>query len=189
MKSDAQIVNDLLDTLDQQREQVFKALDGLDESRIWQRPLSQGWCIGEILDHTRLLNDSLLMFIRTAWFFGQPVARFRRNKPFATEIDDVYQRPNFPMNVGWLWKPKYHPQKTIPLLALQQKISATHQKYRAFYTPKDPLLLGHTPVYDPLIGRLNLIQTLQVDLYHDRLHFRDVMKMAADFKLYTSPVA
>ena len=189
MTSETQIVNVLLDSLDQQREKAFRSLDGLDESRIWQRPITKDWCIGEILDHTRALNSSFLPLLGAAWFFGRPVAHFRRNKPYTTEIDDVYRRPNFPMNVGWIWPPKYTPKKPVPSALIRKKIQEVHQKYRLFYTAKDPNLLGHIHLYDPLLGRLNLILVLRVCLYHDQLHYQDATRMASEFKLYTTPVA
>jgi hypothetical protein len=93
------------------------------------------------------------------------------------------------MDVGWLCPPKYTPKRPIPLDSLQQRIDVVHRKYRRFFSAKDPDLLGHVYLYDPALGRLNLIQVLRVGIYHDRLHYQDVTKMADNFKLYTTPVA
>jgi len=183
------IVCSFLDRLDLGREKTFQSLVGLEESRIWIRPETNGWCIGEILDHTRVLNRSFLTLIRTSWFFNQPLARMRQNKPYAVEIDDVYHRPGFPMNTGWLWSPRHTPQKNISLARLCTEIQEVHLHYREFYTSKNPDLLGHITLYDPVIGRINLIQALRVILYHDQLHYKDVVKLAAKYKLYTTPVA
>lgn len=184
-----EIPGSYLDLMDQQREQAFQALKHLDEAKIWQRPISNDWCIGEILDHTRAINSSFLPLIRATWFFGKSLAGLNRHKPYAVEIDDVYHRPNFPMNVGWMWPPKYTPRHPAPQKILCQSLLEVHQKYRQFYEGKDPDLLGHISVFDPVIGRVNLIQVLRVAIYHDQLHFQDVIEMAADLRLHTTPVA
>jgi hypothetical protein len=46
-----------LDMMDSQRVAAFAALEGLSDSRLWQRPVPKEWSIGEILDHNmRLYN-------------------------------------------------------------------------------------------------------------------------------------
>ena len=57
-----------------------------------------------------------------------------------------------------------------------------HDEVRTFYQGKDETLLGHVFLFDPLFGFINLIQTLQVGLYHDQLHYEDVIKQAHAMK-------
>ena len=183
------IVHEYLDLMDRQREISFKELVGLPEVFLWDCPQSGGWCIGQILDHTRVTNASFLSFLRLGWFIGRTPASWRRNKPYAVEIDNVYRRPNFPMNVGWLWPPRHSPEKPVGLAELSKSLAHVHAQYRLFYSAKDPDILGHVTLYDPAIGRLNMIQALRVGLYHDQLHYEDALKLADEIKTHTSPVA
>jgi hypothetical protein len=183
------IVLEYLDLMDTQRITAFKALESLTEAAIWQQPAQGEWSIGEILDHTRALNASFLPLLQIVWFFGRGLAMRLRHKPYVTQIDDVYRRPGFPMKVGWLWSPRHTPKRQAPLHKIEQSLAGVHARYRAFYTPKEPDLLGHIHVYDPVMGRLNLIEVLRVGIYHDQLHFEDVLALAAELKRHTTPVA
>jgi hypothetical protein len=189
MTQNGKILSLYLDLLDQQTEEAFQSLKGLSEAKIWQRLMPDEWCIGEILDHTRAIHSSVLPLLRVAWFFGRSLAQFRQRLPYPVEIDDVYHRQSFPMNAGWIWPPKYTPNKPAPLATLRRSIHEIHQKYRRFYEGKNPNLLGHIRIYDPVLGRMNLILVLRVGVYHDQLHFQDVIKLAAELRQHTTPVA
>jgi len=148
-----------LDLLDSQREAAFAALDGLSDEKIWQRPAPKEWSLGEIIDHNYLLIASFLPLVRWTWNSLGWYGRLRRQRPYATEIDDVYRRQSFPMWVGFLWTPRHTPRKPVPLA-------------------KDEAVLGNLYLYDPIFGFINLIVTLRIGIYHDQLHFDDVFKLA-----------
>lgn len=38
-------------------------------------------------------------------------------------------------------------------------------------------MLGNTPLYDPAMGGLNMIQALQVDAHHDEHHFTTIRRL------------
>jgi hypothetical protein len=86
------------------------------------------------------------------------------------------------MWAGFLWSPKYTPEKPVLLERLVGELREEHAQVRAFYTGKDEALLGNVFVFDPLFGFLNLIVTLRIGIYHDQLHYEDVIALAADFK-------
>jgi hypothetical protein len=173
------IVQQSLNLLDSQREAAFAALDGLTDARIWQRPAPKEWCLGEILDHNYLLIASTLPYVRIAWKFQLGRAKRRRNCQYQAEIEDPYRKPSFPMWVGFLWKPRYTPGHPAPIEKLKAATRDLHADVRAFYADKDPALLGNTFVYDPLFGAINLIITLRIGIYHDQLHFEDVIRLSA----------
>ena len=172
------VVHEYLDLLDLQREAAFSVLDGLSESQVWQRPAGKEWSIGELLDHNYLLIGSTLPYVKVAWKFQQQWAGKLRSRPFETTIQDPYRKPSFPMWVGFLWKPRYTPRNPVPLAELKAENRDLHAAVRAFYAPKDPQLLGHAFVYDPLFGWINLIVTLRIGIYHDQLHFEDMIRLA-----------
>ena len=171
-----------LDLLDAQRRAVFAALDGLSEEQIWQRPAPKEWSIGEILSHTVRFLHSFLPGLRLMWTLFAWYGRLRRDRPYRVEIKNVYKRPNFPMWAGFLWAPRHNPQNPVLLATLKEEVESIHASLRAFYSDKDPDVLGHIHAYDPAIGVVNLITGLKVGIDHDQLHYDDVLEMAASLK-------
>jgi hypothetical protein len=172
------VIATYLDLLDNQRETAFAALEGLTEAQIWQRPAPKEWSLGEILDHNYLLVASFLPLVSGLWHGLGWYGKLRRRRPYAVEIEDVYRREGFPMWVGFLWTPRHNQRKPVPLAQLQAEARDLHRKVRAFYTGKDPDVLGNLYLYDPVFGWCNLIVTLRISIYHDQLHFTDVLQRA-----------
>jgi hypothetical protein len=176
------MIDEYLHLLDTQRETAFAALDGLAESQIWQRPAPKEWCIGEILNHNYLLIASTLPSVRLAWRLFRWAGVRRRSRPYRTEIPDLYRTGRFPMWVGFLWAPHHTPRRPIPLATLVAELRDLHRQVRAFYAGKDEAMLGHVYLFDPLFGFLNLIVTLRLGVYHDQLHYDDVVNLAKRFQ-------
>jgi hypothetical protein len=128
------IVTTYLEMMDQQREQLLGDLDGLGEESLWQRPAEDEWSIGENLDHLRVINSSTLTLFKITWVLLFPLAKLRYDKPYQTDIDNVYKRPGFPLNTGWIWSPKYTPGKPTFLDVLEDILTNIHQEVRKFFT-------------------------------------------------------
>jgi hypothetical protein len=171
------IVISYLDMMDQQREQLFAIIEGLSEPELWQVPGEKEWSIGENLDHLRVINSSMLTIYKMTWIFFLPLAKLRYDQPYQVDIDNVYKRPGFPLNTGWIWSPKYTPSKPTTLEVLKENLAKTHTEVRNFFTGKDPDYLGHVSLYDPVMGWLNLIRALRVGLYHDDLHIEQIQEV------------
>jgi hypothetical protein len=161
-----------MDLMDTQREEAFAMFRKIPEEQLWQRPLPGKWSVGEHIDHARVLTRSFRRIITGVWYIGVPFASLFRNNPYTTDIDDVYERPGFPVQVGWLWPPRYTPENPASLTTLQQTMEQEHLAVKTFFFNKDEKLLGHIRLYDPVIGWLNLIQCIRVGIYHDAHHFR-----------------
>lgn len=175
-------VSRYLDLLDAQREIAFAALGGLTDSQLWRRPSPKEWSIGEILDHNYLLIASIYPVVQRIWKWAGWYARLRRERPYVSEIDDLYRNPKFPQWVGFLWTPRYNTRKPIPLQQLKSELRTLHSTVRRFYEGKDEDILGNLYLYDPLFGWCNLIVTLRIGVYHDQLHYDDVLKQAAQWR-------
>ena len=175
------IISTYLDLLDAQREAIFAAVAGLTDTEIWQRPAPGEWSIGEIINHNGLLFESFLPTVKVKWYWFGWYGRLRRFGPYQIEIEDLYRNPKFPQWVGFLWTPRHNSRKPVSLETLKEEIFALHTKVRGFYEGKDPDVLGNLYLYDPLFGWCNLITTLRIGIYHDQLHFDDVIKQAAEF--------
>jgi hypothetical protein len=172
------IVGAYLDLLDAQRETALAVLDGLPGSALWQRPAPKEWSIGEILNHNYLLVASTMPYIRLAWRLLRRYGERRRTRPYQIDTPDVYRDEKFPMWVGFLWTPRHNPRRPVPLEQMQAELRDLHRQVRDFYTGKDEAVLGNIYLYDPLLGWFNLIVTLRVGIYHDQLHYEDVVKLA-----------
>jgi len=168
------LIDQYLALMDQQRTDIFRLLIDLDNSVLWKRPAEDKWSIGEHIDHCRILTRSFRRIFNATWVVTSPIARIWQNRPYQSAIDDVYDRPGFPLNVGWIWPPHYNSTRQITLIELQTIMEQEHHAVRKFYEQKDERLLGHIKLYDPVIGWLNLIQTLRVGIYHDAHHFRAI---------------
>jgi hypothetical protein len=174
------IVRQYLDLLDSQRETAFTALDGLDEAHLWQRPAPKTWSPGELVDHSTQLIASSLPYARFAWRTQRRRAEKRRAQAYATEIEDPYRKASFPHWVGFMWTPRHTPRHPVRLERLKSESRALHAAVRAFYEDKEEAFLGNTFLYDPLFGSINLIVSLRIGIYHDQLHFDEIVRRAAD---------
>ncbi len=177
----ADLISRYLTLMDSQRESAFAALDGIADAQLWQRPAPKEWSIGEILDHNYLLTASMLPVVEWIWKLNGWYGRLRRNRFYKTEIEDLYRSPKFPQWVGFLWTPRYNKRKPISFEALKSETWEMHAKVCRFYEGKAEDVLGNLYLYDPVFGWCNLIVTLRIGIYHDQLHYGDVVKLAGRF--------
>lgn len=171
------VVDQYLDLMDAQREQVFNAIAGISHEALWQRPESGEWCIGEILHHNIRLYQSVFPFASIAWRFFRWTGKLLQSRTYRTTIEDPYRKDSFPHWAGFLWKPKYTLDHTVSLEKLLTETKAVHQTVRRFYEGKQEAMLGNVFLFDPLFGFINLILVLRIGVYHDQLHYDDVIKM------------
>ncbi|MBI3150661.1 MAG: DinB family protein [Chloroflexi bacterium] len=176
------ILSDYLDLMDSQRESVFTLLNGLTDAQLSQKPAPKEWSIGEILDHNYLLMASFMPVVKRLWNWLGWYGRMRRHRSYVTNIEDLYRDPKFPQWVGFLWTPRFNPRKPVSFEKLKAEIRDLHATIRQFYEDKDEDVLGNLYLFDPLFGWCNLIVTLRIGIYHDQLHFDDVIKQASTFK-------
>ena len=175
-------IQEYLDLLDKQREETFHTLEGITPQQLWQRPAPKEWCIGEILNHNLRLFQSVFPFVRFAWRYFRWTGKLLRLRDYRTDIEDPYRKPHFPMWAGFLWSPKFTPDNPVSLERLEGDLREAHEQVRQFYTGKDETMLGNVFVFDPLFGFINLIVTLRIGIYHDQLHYEDVIALAREFK-------
>ncbi len=172
-----------LERMHAQRVALFLDLRDVAEHRLWVRPARKKWSPGEHLDHTRVLNASFRRLLSVAWPVVSswpgllPGARRRLERPYGADIDDVYQRPSMPSWVGFMWPPRRTPARPASLAELERVLAAEHDAIARFYTGKPEPLLGHVTVWDPAIGRLNLVQVLRVGVHHDLHHYTAVRRL------------
>lgn len=76
-------------TLIQQRDQFMLNIQSLSKEELWDRKEEGKWSIGEHLYHLYLILRMLKVATKFS-FVLIPYAKMKRNKPFATEIHDIY---------------------------------------------------------------------------------------------------
>ncbi|TVR96217.1 MAG: hypothetical protein EA416_01275 [Trueperaceae bacterium] len=76
--------------------------------------------------------------------------------------------------MGFLWPPKRTPSLPAPLAELERALAQEHDAVARVYAGKPEALLGRVTVWDPAIGRLNLVQALRVVVHHDEHHYAAV---------------
>jgi len=179
----SEVIHQYFSLMGSQRELAFTALDGLTDAQLWQRSAPNEWSIGEILDHNYLLTASFYSAVNWIWKLNGWYGRLRRNRAYKTEIEDLYRSPKFPHWVGFLWTPRFNTRKPTSLDVLKSEIRNLHTRILEFYGNKDENVLGNLYLYDPVFGWCNLIVTLRIGIYHDQLHYEDVIKQAKTFKL------
>jgi CRISPR-associated protein Csb1 len=77
--------------------------------------------------------------------------------------------------------------KPVPLETLKAELRGLHSDIRQFYEDKEEDILGNLHLYDPVFGWINLIVTLRIGIYHDQLHFDDVIKQFNEIKQMETP--
>ena len=107
------------------------------------------------------------------------IIKIQRSK---TEIEDLYRSPKFPQWVGFFWTPRYNTRRPVSFDELKSELRTLHANIRTFYEGKDEDVLGNLYLYDPLFGWCNLIVTLRIGVYHDQLHYDDVIKQVKQFR-------
>lgn len=176
------IIPKYLKLMDDQRETTFSALEGIGIAQLWQRPAPGEWSIGEILHHNILVMRSMFPLIAFAWWFRW-VGKLFQEKPYRIEIEDPYRKKGYPHWEGFLWTPKFSHKNPVPLNDLLEETRKIHQEVHDFYNPKTESVLGHIYFILPIFGIFNLIQALRIGLYHDQLHYDDVIKQWQEIKI------
>jgi hypothetical protein len=176
------VVPRYLALLESQRENTLTALGDLSDSQLWQRPAPKEWSIGEILDHNYLLFASIYPMVKWMWKWMGWYGHLRRSRLYQTEIEDLFHSPKFPHWVGFLWTPRHNTRKPVSLETLKTELRTLHTQIRGFYEGKAEDVLGNLFLYDPFFGWCNLIITLRIGIYHDQLHYDDILKQASEFR-------
>jgi len=165
------VVTAYLDLLDSQRETFFLDSGGIDDALLWCKPEELKWSAGEHLDHAKIALRSLRRTLEFYCRVAYPYAYLRRKRVYPVEIDDVYQRPDFPLWVGIFWPSKHCQRKPLTMQQLQANLAKEHRTIRRFFQSKDPDVLGNMYFYDPVIGWINMIQALRIGAFHDQHHY------------------
>lgn len=161
-------------TLTQQRDQFTLDIKSLSQEQLWYQKEEGKWSIGEHVYHLYLI----LRMVKVATKFSFvliPYAKMRRNKPFVTEIHDIFeefgQRKGRGMKAPWILVPPKKIRYSMNGKDLEQLLLDETNEMRALVQHIEEDIAGHIVFFDPVAKYPNLIQAIQLLAIHEKHHF------------------
>ncbi|MCJ8013617.1 DinB family protein [Paenibacillus sp. KQZ6P-2] len=166
-------------TLFQQRSQFTLQLHSLSQEQLWDRKEEGKWSIGEHVYHLYLIMRMLK--VTTKWSFVLiPYAKMKRNKPFATEIHDIYvefkEKKGRGMRAPWILEPPNKIRYAMNARELEQLLLNETNEMKALVENMEEDIAGHIVFLDPIAHYPNLIQSIQILVIHEKHHFTIIEK-------------
>ncbi|MFJ7734623.1 DinB family protein [Lysinibacillus sp. NPDC097231] len=161
-------------TLQEQRTHYMPSIHALSQEELWHRKEDGKWSIGEHLYHLYLILKMLKTATKCSLLLT-PYAKMRRNKPYATEIHDIYEEyknkkgrgiraPGIlvpPNKIRFMLNSKEIEQLLLnDTIALQKLVENIEED-----------VAGHIIFPDPIAHYPNLIQAIQLLAIHEKHHF------------------
>ncbi|WP_155590019.1 DinB family protein [Lysinibacillus cavernae] len=167
-------------TLQEQRTHYLPAIHALSKEELWRRTLEDKWSIGEHFYHLYLIFKMLHKATKYS-FFLLPIAKMRRNKPFATEIHNIFEEYQANKGKGMRAPGILVPPKKIRFALsshdIEQLLLNETLALQQFVKDIEEDIAGHIIFPDPIANYPNLIQAIQLLAIHERHHFEIVGKM------------
>ncbi|MBE9915942.1 DinB family protein [Paenibacillus donghaensis] len=177
MKSES--ISKHFQTLTEQRIQFLINIPYLSQEKLWNRNEEGRWSVGEHVYHLYLIMR--MVKIATKWSFGLiPYAKMKRNKPFATEIHDIYtefkEKKGRGMKAPWILIPPKKIRYAMDGRELVQLLLKETIEMRALVGNIEEDIAGHIVFLDPIAKYPNLIQAVQLLAIHEMHHFKMIEK-------------
>ncbi|MGE7948136.1 DinB family protein [Lysinibacillus sp. NPDC093688] len=162
-------------TLQEQRTHYLPCIQSLSQEQLWHREKEEKWSIGEHFYHLYLI----LKMLKTATKFSlllTPYAKMRRNKPFATEIHDIYEeyknKKGRGMRAPGILVPPSKIRFTLNSDEIEQLLVNETSAMQELVKNIEEDIAGHIVFPDPIAHYPNLIQSIQLLAIHEKHHFR-----------------
>ncbi|MDM5250052.1 DinB family protein [Lysinibacillus sp. G4S2] len=162
-------------TLQEQRSHYLPCIQSLSQEQLWHSEKEGKWSIGEHFYHLYLI----LKMLKTATKYSlllTPYAKMRRNKPFATEIHNVYEefknRKGRGMRAPGILVPPAKIRFTLNSDEIEQLLVNETNALKELVKDIEEDIAGHIVFPDPLAHYPNLIQSIQLLAIHEMHHFK-----------------
>lgn len=160
--------------LQEQRIHYVSCIHSLPQEQLWHRDKEGKWSIGEHFYHLYLI----LKMLKTATKFSlllTPYAKMRRNKPFATEIHDIYEEYKNKKGSGMRAPGILVPPSKIRFMLssneIEQLLVNETSVMQELVKNIEEDIAGHIIFPDPIAHYPNLIQSIQLLAIHEKHHF------------------
>lgn len=149
-------------------------IQALSQEQLWDRKDEGKWSVGEHVYHFYLILRMLKVATKFS-FVLIPYAKVKRNKPFATEIYDIYAEYKEKKGRGM-----YAPRILIPPQKIRYSMNGREleklllketNEMKALVKNMDEDIAGHLVFLDPIAKCPNLIQAVQLLAIHEKQHF------------------
>lgn len=175
-------------TLQEQRSHYIPSIHSLSQKELWYRGEEGKWSIGEHFYHLYLILR-MLKTATTCSLFLTPYAKIRRNKPFATEIHDIYEEYKLKKGKGMKAPGILVPPKKIRFALnskdIEQYLVNDTMAMKKLVEDIEEGVAGHIIFPDPIAHYPNLIQAIQLLAIHERHHFEITERLIGANKLLT----
>ncbi|HWL39354.1 MAG TPA: DinB family protein [Gemmatimonadaceae bacterium] len=155
------------------REELLRSIDGLPTGRLGLRASEESWSVAEILEHLRLVENSVVQVIT----FRAAEARTKGIGPEASTTSVLGAMDHFgiaegstPMRVPSIVRPGRDPDVREALAGLE----ASRGAFRAAVESVDGLALGEIKQVHRALGELDLYQWIVFLGQHEARHTRQI---------------
>ncbi|QED47767.1 DinB family protein [Cytobacillus dafuensis] len=172
MKSES--ISKHFQTLSQQRSLFTHEIQFLSQEKLWNRKEDGKWSIGEHLYHLYLITRMLKVATKFSLVLI-PFAKMKRNKPFSTEIHDIYaeykEKKGRGMKAPSILIPPKKIRYSMDMKELEQLLLNETNNLKALVKNIEEDIAGHIVFFDPIAKYPNLIQAIQLLAIHEKHHF------------------
>lgn len=163
-------------TLENQRNTILPKLEALPFDELWKRPQEDKWSVGETIYHLYLLAKTLRVAAKVTIPATILFARLRKNKPFETEIHDIYkehkEKNKKGMKAPFILVPPKSIYRKWNFKGLNQLLYKETWTISKLVEGIEEEVAGHIIFIDPVAYHPNLIQAVQLLAIHETHHFR-----------------
>ena len=160
---------ELLSRLLEQRQFLYRKDLRITSEALWSRPEPGRWSIGETLQHLTKMARLFRRLSAAALVLQRPLARLREHRPYATRSQDIFARAALP--APFLVRPR-RPRGTPTLEEVLQALERETALLQNGLECEKEAILGHTWLWDPVMGAQNLLQVVDLLVIHEEHHFR-----------------
>jgi hypothetical protein len=165
----SEILGRHLATLARQRRPILEAVEPLSPAVLWARPRPESWSIGETLQHLARMMRLFRRFAAAALPLERPLARVLRRRPYATCSRDLFSGRS--RSAPRPLRPQAPTEPTPPVVVVGELERETASLARLL-VDEDEGVLGHVWLWDPVMGRQNMLQIVDLLGIHEAHHFR-----------------
>lgn len=160
--------------LQEQRAHYVPCIHSLSEEQLWHRENEGRWSIGEHFYHLYLILKMLKTATKLSLLLT-PYAKMRRNKPYATEIHDIYEeyknKKGRGMRAPGILVPPSKIRFTLSSDEIEQLLVNETSAMKEIVKNIEEDIAGHIVFPDPIAHYPNLIQSIQLLAIHEKHHF------------------
>lgn len=164
----------------QQQRDAFYNDSGINFADAWSRPMPDKWSIGETLYHLVLMVRLFRRFSVIYIPLMLPIAHIRKNKPYKTEIHDIYQefrnKKKRSMNAPFLIKPPAGLEEKWNFSEIKALLERETDKLMTNLNDIEQVTAGQTYYPDPVAAYPNLIQCVHLLAIHEQHHFNIIKR-------------